>query len=1190
MRIFYKIYKRIFLLIFLLSYFLPTVHGQSSTTRVGIASITPSIDTGQDYSPWLNDNLNDMVQSVWSSLNAQYIDVKLTLANRSNISRLSLYDWQGIFTDTPVTIYALKGTRKTLLGTFTGISYLQWVNIIVPTPVAADAIIVHKYGNDIPQKIQVFGVITTASPTLPQAAISFPVLQTKMVGDAAFDLPATSTNTNTAITYTSSNPAVASVSNATGRWQVRVTAVGTTMITASQVGSAAYLAAASVAQPLVVQAAPLNKIPIDPQRWYQLTNSPDKIQMLFDGITDENVTNGWGRIIGTYDSYYPLLPGETFAIENIKMFDGWGSNADAPMTLSVITDSWQRVPIATFTGLQYGWVGPYPNQSSSYKLNSIVRNARYLIITSSWAYPTELELYGSYTLPTPVAAVPAATLAAQKQIKFSQSLGVNAFEWDLEAPNNPSQVDPTRLAAVKNFTGIRHYLDWEKLESTQGHYTFNPTPSGGWDFDNMYKRLKQEGIEVLACIKTLPSWMLATYPAGDQDSENVPVAYGRDFTQPTSYIEQARRAFQFAARYGSNTAVNPALLSGVVTGVVYANDPSAGIRTREIGLNLIKYVECDNERDKWWKGRKAYQTPAEYAANLSAFYDGHKNTMGAGVGVKNADPTMQVVMGGLAAPTPDYVRGMVDWCRQYRGYKADGSVNLCWDVINYHQYSNDAGTSQGGNATRGAAPEVSDAGSVAKAFVQMAHQIAANMPVWITETGYDTNQGSPLKAIAIGSRSVQETQADWILRTALSYARWGVERVFMYQLYDDNPTSSSQFGTMGLVNADKTPRLAAQYLSQANKLLGTYTYKETLNSDPIVDRYELNGQSAYMLVVPDEHGRTAQYALNLGSATYADVYHPAAGSQTMTVQRVALQNGQLTLPVTETPVFVLAVIAKTITSIAPTCSATGTILREQWDNVNGSEVASIPLQTTPTSTQQLTLLESAPNIGDVYGARIRGYLCPPQSGAYTFWIAGDDECELWLSTNDTPASKVKIAYIQGYTTQRQWDKYSSQKSAVINLVAGQRYYVEVLHKEAWGDDQVSVAWQLPSGTIEGPIPGSRLSPYIVAANANRVAVATATSGVAAIPAEDQSAILTAAPNPFNNECNIQLKLATATSQAVLAVYDIQGRLVQELLSGCIEANKAYIFVLKSGNLASGIYSIRLTTDTEVIHKNVILTK
>jgi endoglucanase len=178
------------------------------------------------------------------------------------------------------------------------------------------------------------------------------------------------------------------------------------------------------------------------------------------------------------------------------------------------------------------------------------------------------------------------------------------------------------------------------------------------------------------------------------------------------------------------------------------------------------------------------------------------------------------------------------------------------------------------------------------------------MPVWITEAGFDLNQGSVLKAIAVGSRTVQETQADWILRTALAYTRWGVERVFSYQLYDDNPNSTMQFSSMGLINGDMTPRLAAQYLRQTNQLLGTYSYQQTLNADPVVDRYQLNGQSAYMLVVPDEQGRTVSYTLNLGTAAYADVYRPTSGTA-MTVQRVMLQGGQLTLQVSETPLFVL---------------------------------------------------------------------------------------------------------------------------------------------------------------------------------------------------------------------------------------------------------------------------------------------
>jgi endoglucanase len=657
----------------------------------------------------------------------------------------------------------------------------------------------------------------------------------------------------------------------------------------------------------VLQGGPATngKIPIDPQRWYQPTNAPDGIAALFDGVTSVNITVGYGQAIDVVDSFYPLEAGETITIDSIKFFDGWGSNANHPMTLSIITSTWQRVPIATFTGLQYGWVGPYPNRPTTFALDAPVTDARYLVLTSAWAYPTEMELYGSYTPPTvTIPGQTPAVLASQKQVKLGQTLGINAFEWDLEDPNWPSQVDTARLRTVKNFTGIRHYLDWEKLETTQGAYTFNPSASGGWDYDVMYKRLKQEGVTVLTCIKTVPAWLQASYPAAERDPENVPVSYGQDFAAPASYIAQAKVAFQFAARYGRNTTVNPALLSGVIMGPVYPSAPTTDIRTLEIGLGYIKYMECDNERDKWWKGRKAYQTPAEYAANLSAFYDGHKNTMGAGVGVKNADPTMQIVMAGLACPTPDYVRGMIDWCRQYRGYKSDGSVDLCWDVINYHHYSNDASTSQSGTPTRGAAPEVSDAAATAQAFVAMAHQYAADMPVWVTEAGFDLSQSSPLKAIAINGRTVEQTQADWLLRTALAYARWGIERVALYQLYDDNPTSGWIFSTMGLANDNRTPRLAAQYLSQVNKVMGEYRYQQSLSTNPAVDRYHLNGRQAYVLVVPDEQGRTASYTLNLGAATYADVYQLTAGSA-MAVQRVAIQGGSLTLQLSETPVFVI---------------------------------------------------------------------------------------------------------------------------------------------------------------------------------------------------------------------------------------------------------------------------------------------
>jgi hypothetical protein len=109
---------------------------------------------------------------------------------------------------------------------------------------------------------------------------------------------------------------------------------------------------------------------------------------------------------------------------------------------------------------------------------------------------------------------------------------------------------------------------------------------------------------------------------------------------------------------------------------------------------------------------------------------------------------------------------------------------------------------------------------------------------------------------------------------------------------------------------------------------------------------------------------------------------------------------------------------------------------------------------------------------------MRGYLLPATTGDYRFWIASDDNGELWLSTDDDPANKTRIAYVPSWTSSREWTKFSQQQSGLIHLEAGQRYYVEALQKEGGGGDNLAVAWQLDGTTFEGvPIPGSFLSPY-----------------------------------------------------------------------------------------------------------------
>jgi serine protease len=158
----------------------------------------------------------------------------------------------------------------------------------------------------------------------------------------------------------------------------------------------------------------------------------------------------------------------------------------------------------------------------------------------------------------------------------------------------------------------------------------------------------------------------------------------------------------------------------------------------------------------------------------------------------------------------------------------------------------------------------------------------------------------------------------------------------------------------------------------------------------------------------------------------------------------------------------------------------GTITRQVWTDVSGTGLSALTglssYPNNPTTTNEITRFEAQSNWANNYGTRIVGYLHAPVSGTYTFWIATDDNGELWLSSNDSVNNRQKIASITSWAGIRDWTKYASQKSASISLQAGQRYYIEALQKEAGGGDNIAVAWQRPGGSLE-VIPGEYLSPF-----------------------------------------------------------------------------------------------------------------
>ena len=145
---------------------------------------------------------------------------------------------------------------------------------------------------------------------------------------------------------------------------------------------------------------------------------------------------------------------------------------------------------------------------------------------------------------------------------------------------------------------------------------------------------------------------------------------------------------------------------------------------------------------------------------------------------------------------------------------------------------------------------------------------------------------------------------------------------------------------------------------------------------------------------------------------------------------------------------------------------TGGLWRDVYSGISGSTVATLTnaaaFPRLPDAGGVITNAESPANYAEDFGERWTGWLKPETSGVYRFLLTSDDASELWLSTDQYPANKVRLCSVAGYTSARDWT--ASAKSGYTNLDAGRRYYIEVRHKEGGGADHCALAWQLQGST------------------------------------------------------------------------------------------------------------------------------
>jgi len=136
----------------------------------------------------------------------------------------------------------------------------------------------------------------------------------------------------------------------------------------------------------------------------------------------------------------------------------------------------------------------------------------------------------------------------------------------------------------------------------------------------------------------------------------------------------------------------------------------------------------------------------------------------------------------------------------------------------------------------------------------------------------------------------------------------------------------------------------------------------------------------------------------------------------------------------------------------------------------------------------------AGNVQDNYATQLLGFVHPPETGDYQFFLAADDRTILYISSDESPTNKRLVALEPVWNGVRAFggtgrrvvvDNDTGRQingSAPISMEAGKAYFIEAISKEGGGGDNLAITWiragdDLPAdGAL--PIAGEHLSPWI----------------------------------------------------------------------------------------------------------------
>lgn len=296
-------------------------------------------------------------------------------------------------------------------------------------------------------------------------------------------------------------------------------------------------------------------------------------------------------------------------------------------------------------------------------------------------------------------------------------------------------------------------MKWPFVSPSEHRYAFDGSVAPWYiNTDRILQEYADAGLSVLPYMFMTPAWCSSV----PQDAPNSM----KMLFPPNDLSLFGEFCFQVAGRYGHNKVPANLLLTD----------------DKKSGLGLLRYYEMWNEPNL---NPTPKATWGPWAAPMDTYYEMMRHGAKA---VKRADPTAIVTTAGYAGIQVQ----TVDRLRTYK--YPDGKCPLDFvDVINVHYYS---GQEPPETALRDTNTNVSGA----KTFIEMLAELRAwrdryapTMPIWMTETGYDS--AGPFGT----TEAIQAARLPRVVMLCLAY---GVEKVFVYRESGSRPSKHACSGLL----------------------------------------------------------------------------------------------------------------------------------------------------------------------------------------------------------------------------------------------------------------------------------------------------------------------------------------------------------------------------------------------------------